>query len=309
MPWERWRSSAPEIVRRLLAELPADANTPSTATSPFIAAPVVEPGAVLKGPLILGEGSLRGRGRLPARRQLDRRALQHRSGHRTQVFLRLRGHGARALQLRRRFDRSARASTWRPAASSATTATSAPPRQILVRSGEGGALQPAGCEKFGALIGDGARIGANAVVAPGALLRIRPCRRPRVAARPGGRAMSRALLAECLRPSPFDRGPKAARPRRYSSAFETYRPRPPDHQNAQKASRSFSMTTPIPATLIPGDGIGPEIVDATLAALDALKAPFDWDTPDRRPGPACKASGDPLPARPRWTASAARAWP
>ena len=37
------------------------------------------------------------------------------------------------------------------------------------------------------------------------------------------------------------------------------------------------MTTSIPATLIPGDGIGPEIVDATLAALDALQAPFEWD--------------------------------
>jgi len=30
-------------------------------------------------------------------------------------------------------------------------------------------------------------------------------------------------------------------------------------------------------TLIPGDGIGPEIVDATLAALDALAAPIEWD--------------------------------
>ncbi|HSW05710.1 isocitrate/isopropylmalate dehydrogenase family protein [Aquabacterium sp.] len=37
------------------------------------------------------------------------------------------------------------------------------------------------------------------------------------------------------------------------------------------------MTTRIPATLIPGDGIGPEIMDATLAVLDALGAPFDWD--------------------------------
>jgi isocitrate dehydrogenase (NAD+) len=33
----------------------------------------------------------------------------------------------------------------------------------------------------------------------------------------------------------------------------------------------------IPATLIRGDGIGPEIVDATLAALQALGAPFAWD--------------------------------
>ena len=37
------------------------------------------------------------------------------------------------------------------------------------------------------------------------------------------------------------------------------------------------MTQSIPATLIPGDGIGPEIVEATLAALDALGAPFVWD--------------------------------
>ena len=40
---------------------------------------------------------------------------------------------------------------------------------------------------------------------------------------------------------------------------------------------SSPMSQPIPATLIPGDGIGPEIVDATLAALDALGAPFEWD--------------------------------
>jgi isocitrate dehydrogenase (NAD+) len=37
------------------------------------------------------------------------------------------------------------------------------------------------------------------------------------------------------------------------------------------------MLGPIPVTLIPGDGIGPEIVEATLAALDALGAPFEWD--------------------------------
>ncbi|RZL65485.1 MAG: NAD-dependent isocitrate dehydrogenase [Variovorax sp.] len=55
------------------------------------------------------------------------------------------------------------------------------------------------------------------------------------------------------------------------------------------------MTTPIPATLIPGDGIGPEIVDATLAALDALKAPFEWDRQIAGLG-GVTAAGDPLPA-------------
>jgi isocitrate dehydrogenase (NAD+) len=50
----------------------------------------------------------------------------------------------------------------------------------------------------------------------------------------------------------------------------------------------------IPATVIPGDGIGPEVTDATLAVLDAVGAPFQWET--------CKAGmagvdacGDPLP--------------
>jgi isocitrate dehydrogenase (NAD+) len=55
------------------------------------------------------------------------------------------------------------------------------------------------------------------------------------------------------------------------------------------------MSQTIPATLIPGDGIGPEIVDATLAALDALGAPFEWDRQIAGLEGA-KAAGDPLPA-------------
>jgi len=54
------------------------------------------------------------------------------------------------------------------------------------------------------------------------------------------------------------------------------------------------MTQPIPATLIPGDGIGPEIVDATLAALEALEAPFEWDRQIAGLG-GVTAAGDPLP--------------
>jgi isocitrate dehydrogenase (NAD+) len=51
---------------------------------------------------------------------------------------------------------------------------------------------------------------------------------------------------------------------------------------------------PIPATLIPGDGIGPEIVDAAVAVLDALGAPFHWDR--QAAGLAgMKAADDPLP--------------
>jgi isocitrate dehydrogenase (NAD+) len=55
------------------------------------------------------------------------------------------------------------------------------------------------------------------------------------------------------------------------------------------------MSVVIPATLIAGDGIGPEIVDATLAAFDALKAPFEWDR--QIAGLAgVQQAGDPLPA-------------
>ena len=54
------------------------------------------------------------------------------------------------------------------------------------------------------------------------------------------------------------------------------------------------MTNTIHATLIPGDGIGPEIMDATLAALDALGAPFVWDRQVAGLG-GVELAGDPLP--------------
>ena len=51
----------------------------------------------------------------------------------------------------------------------------------------------------------------------------------------------------------------------------------------------------IPATLIPGDGIGPEITAAVVAILDALGSPFAWDTQQGGVA-AVQATGDPLPA-------------
>lgn len=54
------------------------------------------------------------------------------------------------------------------------------------------------------------------------------------------------------------------------------------------------MSQTIPATLIPGDGIGPEIMDSTLAVLEALGAPFQWDR--QIAGlEGVKSAGDPLP--------------
>jgi isocitrate dehydrogenase (NAD+) len=50
----------------------------------------------------------------------------------------------------------------------------------------------------------------------------------------------------------------------------------------------------IPATLIPGDGIGPEVSAATLEVLEAVGAPFEWET--FKAGMAgVEACGDPLP--------------
>ncbi len=50
----------------------------------------------------------------------------------------------------------------------------------------------------------------------------------------------------------------------------------------------------IPATLIPGDGIGPEITHAVTSVLEALGAPFEWEV--QQGGLAgIEAHGDPLP--------------
>jgi isocitrate dehydrogenase (NAD+) len=51
---------------------------------------------------------------------------------------------------------------------------------------------------------------------------------------------------------------------------------------------------PIPATLIPGDGIGPEIVEATCEAIDALGVRFAWDR-QCAGASGVRAAGDPLP--------------
>ena len=37
------------------------------------------------------------------------------------------------------------------------------------------------------------------------------------------------------------------------------------------------MSEAIPVTLIPGDGIGPEIVSATVRIVEAAGARIDWD--------------------------------
>jgi isocitrate dehydrogenase (NAD+) len=54
----------------------------------------------------------------------------------------------------------------------------------------------------------------------------------------------------------------------------------------------------LPATLIPGDGIGPEIVKSAVDILEALGSPFEWEI--RQGGlAAIGESHDPLPSHRR----------
>jgi isocitrate dehydrogenase (NAD+) len=50
----------------------------------------------------------------------------------------------------------------------------------------------------------------------------------------------------------------------------------------------------IPATLIAGDGIGPEIFEATVMVPDTLRAPFAWEL-HKAGMSGVEAFGDPLP--------------
>eukprot|EP01032_Pedospumella_encystans_P034388 gene34388-38873_t len=120
----------------------------------------VEPGAVLKGPLVVGPGCfiaagayLRGGNWLDARCSIGPGAELKSSfvfagtalAHFNFVGDSVLGAGvnleAGSIVCNHRNERAA--------------------KEILVR-GADGALRPTGCEKFGALVGDGARIGANA---------------------------------------------------------------------------------------------------------------------------------------------------
>jgi len=56
----------------------------------------------------------------------------------------------------------------------------------------------------------------------------------------------------------------------------------------------MARTDAIPATLVPGDGIGPEISAAVVEILDALGQPFAWDVQEGGMAAATR-SGDPLP--------------
>jgi isocitrate dehydrogenase (NAD+) len=69
----------------------------------------------------------------------------------------------------------------------------------------------------------------------------------------------------------------------------------PSQRTDELDMTSQIKTNRIEATLIPGDGIGPEIVEAVQIVLDGLGSPFIWDV--RHGGiAALQKVGDPLPA-------------
>ncbi len=164
-PWAL-AAQAPAIVRQLLAELPVDEYTVQDEIAIHRTA-VVEPGALLKGPLIIGahcfiaSGSLLRGGcwvdahciigpgaELKTTFMFSASKLAHFNFVGDSVL----GHGinleAGSIVANYRNERD--------------------DKDVQVRID--GELQRTGCDKFGGLLGDQCRIGANAVLAPGAIL-------------------------------------------------------------------------------------------------------------------------------------------
>ncbi|HAA40541.1 MAG TPA: LpxA family transferase [Pseudomonas sp.] len=159
-------AQAPAVVRQMLAELPADDYRVHDEVAIHRTA-IVEPGALLKPPLIIGahcfiaSGSLLRGGcwvdehciigpgaELKTTFMFSGSKLAHFNFVGDSVL----GHGvnleAGSIVANYRNERD--------------------DKEVLVRVD--GVLQRSGCDKFGALLGDQCRIGANAVLAPGALL-------------------------------------------------------------------------------------------------------------------------------------------
>ena len=174
-PLARWSELAPwaltaqsvAIVRLLLAELPADEFVVTGEVAVHRTA-TVEVGAVLKAPLILGAGGfvaagayLRG-GCWVAERCTFGPGAELKSSF---VFA-----GTKLAHFNFVGDSVLGAGVNLEAGSIVCNyRNERPDKQIRVRLAAG--LHRTGVDKFGALIGDGVRIGANAVIAPGAVLK------------------------------------------------------------------------------------------------------------------------------------------
>jgi len=185
-PWDVTIQSE-QIVRRLLATSDLSAFVVTAEVAAHRTA-VVEPGAVLKGPLILGPDCfiaagayLRG-GCWVAERCTFGPGAELKSSF---VFA-----GTKLAHFNFVGDSILGADVNLEAGSIICNhRNERADQEILVRIGD--ALRGTGCRKFGALVGDRSRVGANAVIAPGALLAagtVIPRASLRDEEAPGGRA-------------------------------------------------------------------------------------------------------------------------
>jgi UDP-N-acetylglucosamine diphosphorylase / glucose-1-phosphate thymidylyltransferase / UDP-N-acetylgalactosamine diphosphorylase / glucosamine-1-phosphate N-acetyltransferase / galactosamine-1-phosphate N-acetyltransferase len=173
-PLARWRHAAPwelttqsiGIVRSLLASMPTADYVVSDEIAVHRSA-TVEPGAVLKGPLILGPGCFVAAGAyLRGGNWVDRDCTFGPGAELKSSFV---FAGSKLAHFNFVGDSVLGAGVNLEAGSIvANYRNERADKEVLVRVGA--TFLRSGCNKFGALLGDGVRIGANAVVAPGALL-------------------------------------------------------------------------------------------------------------------------------------------
>ena len=169
-----WASSAPweltghseAVVRRLLSDVPRSEFTISNEIALHISA-AVESGAVLKGPLILGPRSFAASGAyLRGGNWVAEGCILGPGAELKSSFL---FAGTKLAHFNFVGDSILGTGVNLEAGSIICNCRNERANQeIRVRIG--GTLHPTGCQKFGAVVGDHCRIGANAVLAPGVLL-------------------------------------------------------------------------------------------------------------------------------------------
>lgn len=164
-PWEI-TSRSEAIVRELLADLPAGEFRIKGEIAVHRSA-TIEAGAVLKGPLILGAGCLVASGAyLRGGNWIAADCIVGPGAELKSSFL---FEGTKLAHFNFVGDSLLGSGVNLEAGSIVCNyRNERPGTEVLVRLGD--ALQATGCLKFGALIGDGSRLGANAVLAPGTLL-------------------------------------------------------------------------------------------------------------------------------------------
>jgi NDP-sugar pyrophosphorylase family protein len=165
LPWELTRRSEP-LVRELLGTLDLAQFTLADEVAVHRSA-TVEPGAVLKGPLIIGaHGFVASGAYLRGGCWIDERCTFGPGAELKSSFV---FAGTKLAHFNFVGDSVlGRGVNLEAGSIVCNYRNERADKQVHVRLG--GTLHATGCDKFGALVGDDSRIGANAVLAPGALL-------------------------------------------------------------------------------------------------------------------------------------------